>query len=119
MGASQHAGQLAEDRAQAMLTANGLRVLARNFRCKGGEIDLIMRDGDSLVFVEVRYRRSSNFGGALSSVDQRKRQRLIHAAQVYLATNPWEGPCRFDVVGFDGQTDNADGRAWVRDAFGI
>lgn len=107
-------GRDAEDRAQAHLIDAGLRSVTRNYRCRGGEIDLIMRDGDTLVFVEVRYRRHPAFGGALGSIDQRKRQRLHLAASHYLQRSGWRGPCRFDVIGFDADLRQA---RWVRDAF--
>ena len=112
---TQDAGAHAEEQAQKLLLGNGLTAVTRNYRCRGGEIDLIMRDRDQLVFVEVRYRRHAHFGGALSSVDQRKRGRLIIAAQHYLASHAWNGPCRFDVVAFEG--DGA--QHWIRDAFGV
>lgn len=110
----QRSGDAAERRAEELLTKRGLAVVARNYRCRGGEIDLIMRDGEQLVFVEVRMRRRTDFGGALTSVDQRKQQRLILAAQHYLQKNRWQGPCRFDVIGFDGDADGD----WIKDAFG-
>jgi putative endonuclease len=106
-------GKNAEARAEALLKRSGLRLVARNFRCRGGEIDLIMRDGEHLVFVEVRLRSHPGFGGALSTVGTRKQQRLILAARQYLASSGWRGPCRFDVVGFD---RNGEG-TWVSDAF--
>lgn len=108
-------GREAETRAATLLTAHGLQLLERNYRCRGGEIDLIMRDDRHLVFVEVRFRRSSRHGGALASVDSRKQRRLLTAAQHYLMTSRWTGPCRFDVVGFD---DTAPGE-WIRDAFSL
>ena len=113
MGTARDAGQRAEQHAEALLERAGLRIVERNYRCRGGEIDLLMRDGDCLVFVEVRYRTDSRFGGALGSVDQRKQRRLILAAEHYLARTGWRGPCRFDVVGL------SPGHAaqWVRDAF--
>lgn len=113
MGKTQDLGQRAEQDALRLMTGSGLTLVTRNYRCRGGEIDLIMRDGESIVFVEVRYRRSANFGGAVSSVDRRKRQRLTHAAQHYLAGSGWLGPCRFDVIGFDGSADPT----WIRNAF--
>ncbi len=109
----QQSGDAAERRAEALLTGRGLTTVDRNYRCKGGEIDLIMRDGDSLVFVEVRLRRHKDFGGSLSSIDQRKQRRLIIAAQHYLQRQRWQGPCRFDVVGFDGSHE----ANWIKDAF--
>jgi len=114
MGITQDRGREAEDRAAAWLADRGLQLLARNYRCRGGEIDLVMRDASHLVFVEVRYRSRNDFGGALSSVGPAKQRRLLLAAQHYLARNGWTGPCRFDVVGFE-----HDGKAhWIRDAFG-
>jgi putative endonuclease len=115
MADTQRIGREAETRAEAMLLARGLRLLTRNYRCRGGEIDLIMRDGGHLVFIEVRYRRAASHGGALASVDAHKRRRLITAAQHYLMSSGWQGPCRFDVVGLEG---NAAGH-WVRDAFSL
>ncbi|MCB1801020.1 MAG: YraN family protein [Gammaproteobacteria bacterium] len=114
MGTTQDAGSKAEDEAQRYLIENGLVARQRNYRCRGGEIDLVMRDGDCLVFIEVRYRRRSGFGGALASIDARKQRRVIHAAQHYLARHNWQGPCRFDVIAFDGDAP----QQWIRDAFG-
>lgn len=114
MGKTQDAGTRAEDEAQRWLIEQGLTPQQRNYRCRSGEIDLIMRDGEYLVFVEVRYRSQSGFGGALASVDLRKQRRVIHAAQHYLATHNWHGPCRFDVIAFDG----GQRQHWIRDAFG-
>ena len=113
---TQAIGKDAEQRAEALLSTAGLRCLRRNYRCRGGEIDLLMRDGDTLVFVEVRFRRSDTFGGALASIDGRKRRRLVLAAQHYLLHHPWPGPCRFDVVGL-GPSKNA--AKWVRNAFSL
>jgi putative endonuclease len=110
---TQHSGKDAERRADAFLQRQGLRTLARNYRCRGGEIDLIARDRDTLVFVEVRLRRHTAFGGPLASVDARKQRRLTIAAEHYLQRHPWSGPCRFDVIGIDA-TDRCE---WVRDAF--
>lgn len=110
---TQQSGRIAEQLASQFLQTRGLVLLASNHHCRGGEIDLIMRDRDTLVFVEVRLRRHAAFGGALASVDARKQQRLIIAAQHYLQRHPWNGPCRFDVVGIDAK-DHCD---WVRDAF--
>ncbi len=108
-------GDHAEAQAERWLRRQGLTTLARNYRCRRGEVDLIMRQGETLIFVEVRLRRHAGFGGALASVDARKQQRLILAAQHYLQRHSWDGPCRFDVVGLDAQ-GVAD---WIQDAFGI
>ncbi len=95
-------GYREEARAQAHLEANGLRLMDRNVRYRCGELDLIMQDGDCLVFVEVRYRNRNDWGGAAASITPAKQQRLIRAAQLHLQQHPWPGPCRFDVVALDG-----------------
>jgi len=102
--AQQQLGQHGEDRALAYLVAQGLVLIERNFRCKAGEIDLIMRHGAHLVFVEVRRRASSSFGGAAASVTGAKQQRLVLAAQYYLLRYRQPPPCRFDLVALDGET---------------
>jgi putative endonuclease len=95
-------GRRAEDLAAELLSREGLTVLERNFRAKCGEIDLVARDGDEVVFVEVRARASMSFGGAAASVDRVKRAKLVRAARVWLSARGWTGPCRFDVVAFEG-----------------
>lgn len=110
----QRLGNSAEARAAAHLTKAGLKHLSSNYRCKCGEIDLIMRDGEQLVFVEVRYRKSDRYGSAAATVDARKQRRLILTAQHYLQRYRDTGPCRFDVVGICGN-GSID---WRRDAFG-
>ena len=94
-------------------------LVSRNYRCRRGEIDLVMRDARTLVFVEVRRRRSHWFGGGLESVDLRKQTRLAAAAEHYLAAHRVgdECPCRFDVVAIDGPPRRTT-IEWVRDAFG-
>ena len=113
--AAQRIGDAAEALALAHLHAHGLRPLARNVRFKGGELDLVMLDGDTLVFVEVRRRGRGAFGDALDSVDARKARRLVLAARLYLQREPRHArrDCRFDVVAFDGDA----GPRWVRGAF--
>lgn len=97
-------GASAEDQALAFLHQQGLRAVARNWRAKGGELDLVMLHGAVLVFVEVRARSSAQFGGALASITPTKRQRIVHAAQQFLAAHPQhaEREARFDVVCLDG-----------------
>jgi putative endonuclease len=97
------------------LESQGLRLVARNHRCRHGEIDLVMRDADTLVFVEVRYRRSQRFGSAAESVDAHKQRRLAAAAGHYLQGHPCPLPCRFDVLAIGA----ADGIDWIRNAFGV
>ena len=94
-------GAAAEALAAAYLVARGLTIVARNYRCRGGEIDLIANDRDSLVFVEVRLRSSPAFGGAAASITAAKRKRIAHAAKHYLAKLGCEPPCRFDAILLD------------------
>ena len=116
---SKSAGDRAESLALEHLQRHGLALVCRNYRvargprARGGEIDLILRERDgTVVFVEVRSRADSTFGGALASVNARKQQRLVLAARHYLAGLARLPPCRFDVVGFDGLAVQ-----WVRGAF--
>jgi putative endonuclease len=110
------AGARAEALAAKFLEARGLTIVARNYRTRRGEIDLIARDRGTLVFVEVRRRRSVAFGGAAASITASKRARLIAAAQAYLATLPREPACRFDAVLIDGATTSQI--EWQCDVFG-
>ncbi len=109
------AGKRAEDLCAELMRRAGLEVLARNWRCRHGEIDLIARDGGTLVFAEVRLRRTARFGGAAESITRAKRARLVAAARLYLAGRP-EVDCRFDVLLLDA-LDGAHVQ-WLRDAFG-
>ncbi|HSY27039.1 MAG TPA: YraN family protein [Burkholderiaceae bacterium] len=95
-------GQSGEDDALKHLLKQGLTLQERNFLCKGGEIDLVMKERDTLVFVEVRKRALSHYGGAAASVTAGKQRRLIVAAQVYLKRYKMPPACRFDVVAIDG-----------------
>lgn len=113
-------GQRAEAGACDYLQRQGLRLVERNYRCARGEIDLIMRDQETLVFVEVRYRASQRFGGAAASVDTRKQARLVAAALHYLQQHPAAGrrACRFDVMAsVPGEGDVAVEYEWIRSAF--
>lgn len=96
----------------------GLKLVERNFRTRFGELDLILRDGPTLVFAEVRYRRDPRFGGSAASVGAAKRTKLTRAAQGFLQAHPRLAalPCRFDVVAFDGDAD-APACDWQRAAF--
>lgn len=108
-------GQAAERLAERFLREEGLSTVVRNFRCRQGEVDLIMLHGTSLVFVEVRSRSSQRYGGAAASIGRRKRKRIELAARYFLARHrEWNGqPCRFDAVVL-----NAAGRChWIRGAF--
>lgn len=111
-------GRAAEDAALRFLESRGFALLCRNYRCRLGEIDLVMRDGASLVFVEVRARDSEDFGGAAASVGRAKQRRLVAAARHYLMTHPGEArrPARFDVVAISGH-DGENSPRWIRAAF--
>ena len=113
---AQKTGSQAESLARAYLERHGLRLITQNWLCRHGELDLVMLDGDTVVFVEVRYRKHAAWGGALESVDGRKRQRLVLAAELFLQRESRWGrqPCRFDVVAI-GPGDT--GLNWLRNAF--
>ena len=95
---AQLAGGDGEERAAAYLASRGLAILARNFRARVGEIDLIAQEGDVLVFVEVRLRSSGSFGGALESITSHKQRRIRAASSLYLSRLRRVPRCRFDVV---------------------
>jgi putative endonuclease len=108
------AGARAEDLCAELLRASGMRLLARNWRCRHGEIDLIAEDAGTVVFAEVRSRASESFGGAAESITAAKRSRLLAAARLYLAGRP-QAHCRFDVFLVEGEPRQV---RWIRDAFG-
>ena len=107
-----------EDAVLAHLTRTGLALLTRNFTCRLGELDLVMRDRDCIVFVEVRYRSSRARGDGVVSVGRAKRTKLVRAAQIYLLAHPQlaELPCRFDVIGCGGSLQQPQ-LDWIRSAF--
>ncbi|HET6603844.1 MAG TPA: YraN family protein [Xanthomonadaceae bacterium] len=109
-------GDGGERLAQAFLQGQGLQTIARNVRFRFGEIDLVMREGEALVFVEVRLRGSGARVDAATSVDRGKQRRLARAASAWLAARPAMStrPCRFDVVALDGSDAEPQ---WIRDAF--
>lgn len=108
-------GAREEALALSHLQAQGLQLVERNWRCRGGELDLLMRERQTLVIVEVRKRANPNFASAAESVDARKQARVVHAAQAYLAAHAEfaQAPVRFDVVALDG----ADRIEWLQGAF--
>ena len=112
-------GRHAEDLALAVLTAKGLQLMVRNYRCPQGELDLVMLDGETLVMVEVRFRRERGFGGGAESVNARKQQKLRYAAQHFLQQDARyrRQPLRFDVVAVSENTDGKTQTDWIKDAF--
>lgn len=118
-GRTQTKGQQGERQAEQFLQAQGMTTIARNYLCPMGELDLVMRDGDTLVFVEVRQRKSRRFGSPLETVTRSKQNKVLKAAQHYLNKHqiPSYQALRFDVVGL---VPEGPGVAleWVADAFG-
>ena len=108
-------GDSAEARAAAFLEGRGLRIVARNYRCRFGEIDLVARSGATVVFVEVRARSSDAYGGAAGSITHAKRRRLLATARHYLAREGMDCVCRFDVVLMSGSPARIE---WIENAFG-
>ena len=110
-------GYLAELKARDYLITQGLAWITSNFRCRMGEIDLIMQEKENLVFIEVRNRTSAHFGGAMASVTYSKKQKIIKSAMYYLMAHQLvdKQPVRFDVVGIEGEPPTV---TWVKNAFG-
>lgn len=108
-------GAAAEDAAAAFLATRGLELLERNYRCRFGEIDLVLRDGRTLVFVEVRFRATARFGSAADSITAAKRRKLLLAARHYMAAHHQFPACRFDAVLLNGDSDEIE---WIVNAFG-
>ncbi|MFM2486731.1 YraN family protein [Celerinatantimonas yamalensis] len=111
-------GMQAEQRACNYLKKQGLKIITRNYTCRGGELDIIARHGKVLVFVEVRMRKNSQFGGALASVTPTKQRHLRHAAYTYLqqqGINSARTQMRFDIIAFEQQPDQI---RWIQNAFG-
>jgi len=113
MSSNRLKGKKAEDVACSFLLKNGLSIVTRNYHCRYGEIDLIMKDSDYLVFVEVRYRRSSEFGTAIESVDRNKQRKLVFTANHYLQHHPSSLALRFDVVAMSAHQEIE----WITNAF--
>jgi len=111
-------GESVEKRAAVYLTEKGLRIIAENYLCKMGEIDIIARDNQDVIFVEVRYRKSERYGGSAASVDKKKQKRIILAADHYLQKHQLTNKvaCRFDVIAITGNLENLDFN-WIKAAF--
>ncbi len=106
-------GESAEEQAHNFLINQGLKPLSRNFRCKQGELDLIMADKQTLVIIEVRFRKTDKYGSAAESITRAKQSRIIAATHVYLSSQKTDSPVRFDVVAISGN-GNID---WIQNAF--
>jgi putative endonuclease len=111
-------GQYWEQRAEHFLMQQGLDLIARNFSTSFGEIDLIMRDAQHVAFIEVRYRGSNRFGGAIHSVTAAKQRKLKRCAALFVSRQKaWsEHPCRFDVIAYDAVSGDGE-PVWIRAAF--
>lgn len=111
-------GALYEDIALAHARNQGLTLIERNFNCRFGELDLVLREGNVVVFLEVRYRKSQQFGGAMQSIGAQKRERLLKAASLFLQAHPELSrlACRFDVMAIAGTTQQPEIN-WQRNAF--
>ncbi|MEI6544084.1 MAG: YraN family protein [Methylococcales bacterium] len=106
-------GEKAEEQAHNFLIGQGLVPVCRNFRCKLGELDLIMKDQQSLVIIEVRYRKTDRYGSATESITRAKQSRIIAATHCYLSSKKENNPLRFDVIAISG-----NGKLeWIQNAF--
>ncbi|WP_058476435.1 YraN family protein [Legionella steigerwaltii] len=114
---TQQKGRIAEEKALAYLKKQGLKFITQNYSCRLGEIDLIMRDKDQLVFIEVRSRVSTQFGGGIASVTYTKRQKILKTATYYMLEHQKydQFALRFDVLSIDGKSATIN---WIKDAFG-
>ena len=106
-------GQSAEEIAFKFLIDKGLRPVCRNFHCQAGELDIVMRDQQTLVIVEVRYRKNDDFGGPLASITKKKQNRIITATNHFIQQNNIKGFIRFDVIAVSGP----DKINWIKNAF--
>jgi putative endonuclease len=120
MTLAQQTGQTAEDAVCRYLQQTGLKLVTRNYSCKLGEIDLIMKDGDSIVFVEVRFRRTNHYGDGLDSVTVSKQNKLLRTGSFYLQRHNLteKMPCRFDVVAVSRQAGQFS-FDWIKNALQI
>jgi len=116
---TQDKGQTSESFALQYLVDNGLQYLAKNYRNRQGEIDIILLEGNIYVFVEVKYRKNNQFGGAISAVTYKKTQKIKQCAKFYLqqeGLNEYNTPCRFDIIALEGDI-NKPQITWLKNAF--
>lgn len=115
----QQTGRQAEQTACDFLQAQGMALLEKNYFCPQGEIDLIMNDNNTIVFVEVRFRRNTQYGTGAETVDRHKQSKLVATAAHYLQKNPKaaKNPCRFDVISLTANNSDGQKLEWIPDAF--
>ena len=116
---STNKGNITERYAEQYLSLQGLTLIEKNFHCRRGEIDLIMRDGDTYIFVEVKYRKNAGFGGAISAISASKQQKIKYCVTFYLhqaGLNEYNTPCRIDVVVLEGDISKPQ-ITWLKNAF--
>jgi len=112
-------GQITEQFAENFLIKKGLTLVDKNYHCRQGEIDLIMLEGDTYVFIEVKYRKSTSFGGAIAAISASKQKKIKHCVTFYLqqaGLNEYNTPCRVDVVALEGNI-NQPAVTWLKNAF--
>ncbi|WP_057832637.1 YraN family protein [Colwellia sp. TT2012] len=112
-------GKVSEQFAEQFLVKQGLSLIDKNYHCRQGEVDLIMLDGDTYVFIEVKYRKSKAFGGALAAIPLSKQQKVKHCVTFYLhqaGLNEYNTPCRIDVVALEGDISHPQ-VTWIKNAF--
>ncbi len=111
-------GATAEARALPWLRSQGYEILETNFSTRVGEIDVIALDGETLCFIEIKARATTSYGPAVAAVNARKQRKLVRTASMYLVKNPFDGPCRFDVLGLDPAPEGWSFQL-LKDAFGL
>ena len=112
-------GQLTENFAAQYLQKHGLKLINQNVHCRQGEIDLVMQEGETYIFVEVKYRKNNNFGGAVAAVSYKKQQKIKHCITFYLhqaGLNEYNTPCRCDVIALTGNIQQPE-VTWLKNAF--
>ena len=112
-------GQITEQYAQDFLAKEGLTFVEKNYHCRQGEVDLIMLEGDTYIFVEVKYRKSKAFGGAIAAISASKQKKIKHCVTFYLhhaGLNEYNTPCRVDVIALEGDINQPDIN-WLKNAF--
>lgn len=117
MSKTSETGARYEQLAAKHIQDSGLAIVTQNYRSKGGEIDLIAKDSNTIVFIEVKYRRHTSFGSAIEQVTQSKMHKLRRCAEHYIQYNNIKQPCRFDVIGISGDHAAAPNIDWIKNAF--